>query len=301
MAFSLSAIDTFIEMSFKLSTVADLLEIQEEDLREICSQEGILFFDERVNSLYSCIGESEWLRYEVSKRLNIDSMDLIDVLKKIQAAGLPEKCPIKHTRLSYKKLSKDICCDSAVIVCSKRPYASKMDVYVVSFAAFIEGETRGVTLKDSVSCINTVVSSDGSIYTLGGKKRKSPSDNRYARSSFKTEQGKWKIQYHHKLVCECFLNKSNKKFEIDHKNRDKSDNRVENLRYVSKSTNVKNQDFENKLIRPCVTTNIETGMSVSHKSASAAAKYIGSSASAVKKVLDNQMHQTQGHKIDPIN
>jgi hypothetical protein len=297
MSLPLNIIDVFIEMGFEFSFIADFCGITKKELRERCSQEGLLSFDERLGSLYSSIGEVEWIKYEIDERLNISSIYRLLILRKIQKAGLPEKCPIKNNKLSYERLSKKICCDSAVVVCRERPHTREIDVYVVSFAAYIEGKKPHVTLKDSIRYENTVVSSDGSIYTRSGKKRKTILDNKYARSSFMTRQGKWQTQYYHQIVAECFLRKANNKFEIDHKNRNKSDNRVENLRFVSKPFNIKNQDFENKSMRPCVTVNIETGKSITHRSACAAAKSIGSSPSAVKKVLDNHMHKTQGHKI----
>lgn len=45
----------------------------------------------------------------------------------------------------------------------------------------------------------------------------------------------------HRLVTEAFLGPRPDGFEVDHINRDKHDNRVENLRYVTHSGNMKNR------------------------------------------------------------
>ena len=44
--------------------------------------------------------------------------------------------------------------------------------------------------------------------------------------------------YSHRLIAETLLENSNKHKEINHKNRNKSDNRLENLEWVDHSTNI---------------------------------------------------------------
>lgn len=45
----------------------------------------------------------------------------------------------------------------------------------------------------------------------------------------------------HKLIAETFLIKENENYEIDHINGDKKDNKIENLRFCSRSENLKNR------------------------------------------------------------
>lgn len=54
----------------------------------------------------------------------------------------------------------------------------------------------------------------------------------------------------HKLIAETFLIKENEKDEIDHINNNKQDNRLENLRYCSRSDNLKNRPIFYKKSSP---------------------------------------------------
>lgn len=45
----------------------------------------------------------------------------------------------------------------------------------------------------------------------------------------------------HKLIAETFLNKPNENYVVDHINCNRTDNRIENLRYVSQSQNSRNK------------------------------------------------------------
>jgi len=49
----------------------------------------------------------------------------------------------------------------------------------------------------------------------------------------------------HRLIAETFLNNDLNKPEVDHINRLKSDNNVENLRWVTRLENMQNVDWEN--------------------------------------------------------
>ena len=52
----------------------------------------------------------------------------------------------------------------------------------------------------------------------------------------------------HRLVAEAFLEKPEDKTEIDHINRNKLDNKVENLRWVTRSENNLNRDVKPSLL-----------------------------------------------------
>ena len=47
----------------------------------------------------------------------------------------------------------------------------------------------------------------------------------------------------HRLIAEAFLDNVDNKLEVDHINRIKSDNRIENLRWVTRSENMNNVDW----------------------------------------------------------
>lgn len=50
-----------------------------------------------------------------------------------------------------------------------------------------------------------------------------------------------KQYYVHRLICETFHGPCPEGYEVDHKDRDKSNNRPENLRYVTRSGNLRNR------------------------------------------------------------
>lgn len=62
-----------------------------------------------------------------------------------------------------------------------------------------------------------------------------------------SRNGKCKTKYIHKLVAESFLTKYDAKHVVDHINGVKTDNRIENLRYISSSMNSRNKLSSNKI------------------------------------------------------
>lgn len=82
-----------------------------------------------------------------------------------------------------------------------------------------------------------LVSDDGHVKdTRTGKDRPIRVLNGYCWTSIKTVEG-WKSVFMHRLVALEFIPNPSKKREVNHVNGNKSDNRVENLEWVTKSEN----------------------------------------------------------------
>ena len=71
------------------------------------------------------------------------------------------------------------------------------------------------------------------------------SGNGYKQVSLKmNDTGKFKKQYVHRLVAQYWLDNPENKREVNHKNLDRTDNRAENLEWLTSSENQKHK-FEN--------------------------------------------------------
>lgn len=88
------------------------------------------------------------------------------------------------------------------------------------------------------------VSSAGEV-RRGGKVLK----GRIQRGYLRLQLGRHNEQYIHRLVAEAFIPNPENKPEVDHINRVKTDNRIENLRWASRSENQENLNVQsnNKL------------------------------------------------------
>ena len=94
---------------------------------------------------------------------------------------------------------------------------------------------------------------DGRIYSLKNKIFLKEHDDTYGYLTCNLGSKTYKI---HKLIGLTFLDNSNNYIQIDHINRNRKDNRVSNLRYVSAAENQSNKSSYTR--RPSELRNIET-------------------------------------------
>jgi 3'-phosphoadenosine 5'-phosphosulfate (PAPS) 3'-phosphatase len=78
----------------------------------------------------------------------------------------------------------------------------------------------------------------GEIFSLKNKKFLSKGDDTYGYDTCNLEGKTYKV---HKLIGMTFLDNPNSHIQIDHTNRNRKDNNVSNLRYVSSSENQNNK------------------------------------------------------------
>ena len=103
-----------------------------------------------------------------------------------------------------------------------------------------EGLYQVSNLGNVRSLDRTVIYSDGSECFYKGKILKQNKDiGGYLRISF-NKFGKKKIYFTHRLVAEAFIPNTDNKPSIDHINTNRTDNRVENLRWCTQKENCNN-------------------------------------------------------------
>lgn len=84
---------------------------------------------------------------------------------------------------------------------------------------------------------------DGRIYSLKSNKFLVQCDDTYNYNTVNLCGKTFKV---HKIMAETFLDNPNNHPHVDHINRDRKDNRIENLRYASLSENQKNKNPNKK-------------------------------------------------------
>ena len=120
------------------------------------------------------------------------------------------------------------------------------------------------------------------------------SGNGYKQVSLKmNDTGKFKKQYVHRLVAQYWLDNPENKREVNHKNLDRTDNRAENLEWLTSSENQKHK-FENSDYktsnRPVVQMDLNDNVIAIFDSVIAAARELNISRQGIDKVV----HGTYG-------
>ena len=89
---------------------------------------------------------------------------------------------------------------------------------------------------------NYTINEDGKVINTNNGREKKPSinNNGYYRV-YLSKNGKQKLFTLHRLIAQAFIPNPDNKPCVDHINRNKQDNRIENLRWATESENMKNR------------------------------------------------------------
>ena len=139
------------------------------------------------------------------------------------------------------------------------------------------------------------ISNEGRIWSEISKHYLKPSKNNsgYYMINLFAANGKRKKELVHRLVALAFVSNPNHYPEVDHINRNKEDNRAENLRWVNRSMNNKNKNNKIK-----VTT--KEGKEMIFDSITDAADFCGCHLSSIYDWLTNRCKSRSGYTIERI-
>ena len=126
-------------------------------------------------------------------------------------------------------------------------------------------------------------------------------------------KGKIKKVYIHKVVAECWLGKKPKGYQIDHIDRNSLNNHYKNLRYVTKSEQMINRDYDSENMKNIIKSNllkphnliinpirlVKDGVKLDFPTARRAAKYLARTYSDKKeKSFNDKFYHRRKHIFD---
>lgn len=93
---------------------------------------------------------------------------------------------------------------------------------------------------------NYLIYEDGRVFNKKFNRFKKPAINNVGYKVVNLHKsGKYKTLLLHRLIAIHYISNPENKPEVDHINRDRSDNRIENLRWVTSSENIQNTSMRN--------------------------------------------------------
>lgn len=114
-----------------------------------------------------------------------------------------------------------------------------------------------------------------------------------------SKNGKKKSFRVHRLVAIYFIDNPLNKEQVNHKNGDKTDNRVCNLEWTTHTENI-NHAFNNELIKtkkPVIITNVDTGEEITFESTSECSRFLGVNNGSVNRVLKGKRNRIRNFYV----